>query len=326
MGRFKIWFVVILLLGSGCAYPPKVVHEEPHTVYVPRGEEASPVGRFAPVFLTYNWRKAYNRIGRPLARYDEEGREQVYIDYHEPVIYHTTRTFTTGNGIYTNLIYRVHFPKVPFSLIPFHLTAGKNVGILVVITLGEARNPLLITTVGTCGCYAVIVPTCYLPADAYPEGWKNEPLKKYGETLPPLLDYGHLDMPRLLVHLRSGVHRIMDLEVVEGESVGDPSRFVTIEAPLVPVEDLEKIPMNGKTTSLYYTAGPARGHVKDSLKPFETLFLGLISLDFFVGTDKVYGNREVTGNPFYTSLKPWKRKASDMGDFAGFLRYWGWRL
>jgi hypothetical protein len=258
--------------------------------------------------------------------YDAGGKEHIYVDHHQPAIYYMTRTFATEKGNYTNLIFRVHFPEVPPSLIPFHLTAGRNVGIMVVITIDEIQNPLLVTTVGTCGCYTVIVPTSYLPSGAYPEGWKNEPLRKYGEALPHLLDYGVRKNPRILVHLRSGVHRIMDLEVVVDETFRNPERFTVIRAPLVPMETLERIPIDGKTTSLYYKTWPLRGHVKDSFKPWETLFLSLISFDFFVGADKVYGDRNVTGNPFYTSLKPWNREASDMGDFAGFLRFWGWRL
>ena len=115
-------------------------------------------------------------------------------------------------------------------------------------------------------------------------------------------------------------------EVIEEEELKNSEHFNIIEAPLVPAETLEKLPMNGKTISFYYKEGAVRGHVKGSIKPWETLLLGLISWDFFVGTDKVYGDRRVTGNPFYTSLKPWNRHSSDMGDFAGFLQFWGWRL
>jgi hypothetical protein len=79
-------------------------------------------------------------------------------------------------------------------------------------------------------------------------------------------------------------------------------------------------------TSFYHQKGPLKGHVKGSVKFLESIFLSLPSLDFFVGTDKVYGNRQETGNPFYTSLKPWNRNASDMGNFARFLEFWGWRL
>jgi hypothetical protein len=69
-----------------------------------------------------------------------------------------------------------------------------------------------------------------------------------------------------------------------------------------------------------------KGHVKGAVKPLETLFMSLISLDLFVGADKAYVDTSQTENPFYTSLKPWRRKDSDMWDFFGFLWYWGWRL
>jgi hypothetical protein len=41
---------------------------------------------------------------------------------------------------------------------------------------------------------------------------------------------------------------------------------------------------------------------------------------------RIYGDGRKTGNPFYTSLKPWNRTASDMGNFAGYLKFWGRRL
>jgi hypothetical protein len=69
-----------------------------------------------------------------------------------------------------------------------------------------------------------------------------------------------------------------------------------------------------------------KGHVKGAVKPFESLFMSLISLDFFVGMDKTYADPAQTGNPFYTSLKPWRRTDSNMWDFARFLSYWGWNL
>jgi hypothetical protein len=54
--------------------------------------------------------------------------------------------------------------------------------------------------------------------------------------------------------------------------------------------------------------------------------MSLISMDFYVGTDKVYEDDGDYGNPFYTSLKPWNREASDMRDFPRFLEFWGWGL
>jgi hypothetical protein len=324
----KIWLVLILIL-SGCAYSQKGIEEKVHTVYMAQKGEAPLISKFSPVFLTYNHRESYNRIGRPSAKANEKMDVKVYVDPGSPAIYFMRRNFSTAKGSYTNLIYRIHFSEVPYSLIPFHLTAGQNVGLIFVITVDENQRPLLFTTAGTCGCYAAIVPTSYLPKDAYPEAWKNEPLEVYGEELPPLLDYEDMSRPSLLVHLRSAVHRVMDIEVVEKDRYKDREQFTIIKAPLLPTDALERIPVNGtdgETTSFYYVEGAVRGHVKGSIKPWASLFLSLISLDFFVGTDKAYGDRRVTGNPFYTSLKPWNRHASDMGDFATFLKFWGWRL
>ena len=118
----------------------------------------------------------------------------------------------------------------------------------------------------------------------------------------------------------------MDLDIVEMEDLLHPGSFSAIRAPLEPVSDLERIPLDGKTTSFYYDFGPQKGHVKRSMKIWETLLLSLVSWDFFVGMDKVYGENEEYENPFYTSLKPWNREVSDMSDFAGFLQFWGWRL
>jgi len=224
------------------------------------------------------------------------------------------------------LIYRVHFPKVPFSLIPFYLSAGSNVGLLVVITLDSAQRPVLVTTVGTCGCYLAIVPTSFLPDDALPVKWQDKPLDIYGEILPARLSYPNRNNSKLLIHIRPGVHRVMDLEVMDEKNIKASPLFTIIPAPLRPIRELEQIPLDGITTSLYHNTGVLKGHVKGSIKPWESIFLSLLSLDVFVGTDKAYGDSKETGNPFYTSLKPWNRKASDMWDFEAFLKFWGWRL
>ena len=321
-----IGFALLLLVLSSCAYSQKGIHEPTQAVYVAYKEADSLINRFAPAFLIYNYREPYNRIGRPSARFDARGNEEIYVDHQKPAIYHMRREFSTKRRTYTNLIYRVHFPEIPHSLIPFHISAGKNVGLVVVVTLDESKRPLLVTTVGTCGCYAAIVPTSNLPSDAFPLDWKEEPLKVYGEELPHLLDYGGIKKSKLVIYLRSDVHRVMHLEPMEEEKLRNPELFTLIQAPLVPMARLEEIPINGKRTSFYHDRRPQKGHVKGSVKPWETLLLGLISLDFFVGTDKVYADSEITENPFYTSLKPWNRNSSDMWHFADFLEFWGWRL
>ena len=118
----------------------------------------------------------------------------------------------------------------------------------------------------------------------------------------------------------------MRLEVVNAASRKDPAIWSFMDAPLQDMNDLERIPVAGGTTNFYYNTWPLKGHVKDSVKPWESLFLSIISFDLFVGADKAYADSTVTGNPFYTSLKPWNRKASNMWDFSGFLKFWEWRL
>ena len=327
--RQKTFFSLMLILPIlGCGHSPIIPHEPMQTLYMGGNAEIPLVSRFAPVFLALQYEDLQNRIGMPSGKYNEKGEEEIYMDVEKPVIYWMTRKFTTSKGFYTNLIYRIHFPEVPLSLLPFYLTAGKNVGILFVITLDQAERPVLFTTSGACGCYAVIIPTHFLDPRAYPQDWKpEEPLHVYGETLPRLLDFGSFEQPKLLVHLRPDVHRVMDLKVVDAAQLAGPGFQNTVETPLLPMESLEKIPAGmGQTTSLYYDEWPYKGLVKGSFKSWETLTMSLISLDFFVGTDKIYGDSRVTGTHFYTSLKPWNREASDMWHFERFLRFNGWDL
>lgn len=323
----RLWIAFILALLLGCSYPRKATREMEHAVYSVRTGQNELAARFSPLFLVENFGETYNRIGQPAARLDEEGKEQIYIDPRRPAVYYMVRHFSTAKGQFTNVVYRIHFPEVPFSIFPFHLTAGRNVGILVIITLDKKERPVLVTTSGTCGCYAAIVPTSWLPADAYPPGWKRtKPLEVYGESLPPILKYRESSDLRLLVRLKSDVHRVMDLTLVSEQNTLHSLSTSLVQAFLIPMDSLEKIPLNGKTTSFYYKEWPHKGHVKDSFKPWETLLMSLISLDFFVGADKNYADSQITGNPFYTSLKPWNRSASDMWDFPGFLKFNGWRL
>jgi hypothetical protein len=122
------------------------------------------------------------------------------------------------------------------------------------------------------------------------------------------------------------VHRVTNLEIVDERSLLPSPSITVVRAPLMPVGELDRLPLDGGRTSFFYREGLREGHVKGSIKPWESLFLSLPSLDPLVGSDKAYGNRRKTGNPFYTSLKPWNREASDMWDFQGFLTFWGWRL
>jgi len=325
--RYLLSCILIVFLGyCGCAYHETISPQQTAKFYTAEIVKDDPVSRFSPVFLTYDHWNEFNRIGRPSAGYDDQGRVHIHVDTKVPVIYYKITHFTAGKGIYTNYVYRIHFPEVPFSLIPFHLTAGKNVGLMVIVTADIHNRPVLISTVHTCGCYVSIVPTSYLPRGAFPENWKERPLKVYGERLPCKLEYTDNPDQRILVHLRPGVHRVMNLELIENTELNGKGALEKIVAQLLPMEKLDTISIDGKTTSFYYKEGLLKGHVKGSIKYWESIFISLFSLDLFVGMDKAYSDTELTGNPFYTSLKPWNRNSSNMWNFERFLQFWGWRL
>jgi hypothetical protein len=318
-------FAVSTALFWGCAHRPPPPDETYQLAYQAPGPATTPQKKWAPVFIVYGHTRNYNRIGSPSVATDGKGGEKVFVDTENPAAYFLQRTFKTQKATYTNLIYRVHFPGIPYSLIPFNLSAGKNVGLIVVVTLNAENQPVLVTTVHTCGCYKAIVPTQYLPREDLPENWSGAKLSVYGEKLPPQLEFDGVSSPRILVYLRPGVHRVMDLEIRDSRFLSDP-RFRTVPMKIEPMSLLDHLPVDDTTTSFFHTQGLLKGHVKGAVKPFETLFLSLISMDLFVGTDKAYGDPARTGNRFYTSLKPWRRNDSDMWYFARFLWYWGWRL
>jgi hypothetical protein len=269
-----------------------------------------------------------------VARTDEKGREEVAIDPDRPAIYYETLPLTTTRGTYTNLVYRVHFTKIPYRMRPSHVSAGPHVGLLVVVTVDADGNPLLFTTVHTCGCYLAFFPTALLPEDAYPDGWPQErsdatsdaTQEVLGEDLPARLALPPgVGPPRLVLTLREGTHRVMGAALVTPDAVA--ADYATVPTPLLPMADLDHLPLpDGGTTSLFVTTGRHRGFVKGSHKPFERLFVSWWALDWRVGRDKRYGPREDMDTVFYTSLKPWARDESDMWRFSDFLAYWGWKL
>ena len=321
-----LWLALLLTqLITGCAHhtttTPPAPHSKPLLIALAATDRPALTAQ-APVFLLDNPETKYNRIGRVVASGSRDNAT-IAVDTDQPAIYAARRSFATARGLYTNLIYRIHFPELPYSLIPFHLGAGNHVGLLVILTLNADQRVLLVTTANTCGCYAVSIPTAALPVAWYPEDWPKETIPVYGEQFParlPELD----EQSTLLVSVRAEVHRIRDLQVVPKETITPEA---TINAEMLPLDHLRALPLaDGATTSFYYTSGPLAGHVKGAIKPWETLLLSLVSLDLFVGMDKEYGDTQASGNPFYTSLKPWNRSASDMNDFPTYLRFNGWQL
>lgn len=282
--------------------------------------------RFAPVFIVENNIEPYNRIGTPSVRVAENGKETIYVDSGKATIYGRTNAFKTAKGDYTNLFYRIHFDKIPFGAPTSHLGQGKNVGLFVIVTLNSRHQPVLYTSVHTCGCYLAFVPTSFMPADAFPDDWDKGPQSVYSETLPGLLDFKGMtgDNAKTVIRLRTDTHRV---KVIHLAKSGSLSAYKTVTAALQPLDELERIPLeNGETTSFYETSGSRRGYVKGSHKPWEKLFMSWWALDWRIGEDKKLGKDTDDGIVFFTSLKPWARKKSDLRDFASFLEYWKWKL
>lgn len=319
--RMHVVFVIMVVLLNACATAPQSPPVEKPVAYVVQ-DTTTIQGRHAPIFLIENNDVAYNRIGTPQASVADDGKETIRVDPGQATFYVRQQAFTTPGGTYTNLIYRVHFAEVPGGWAPFHLTAGKNVGLLVVITLNPRHEPLLITTVHTCGCYLAFVPTSFLSADTWPQGWNKGRQEVYGENLPGFLDAagGPSGGVRPFIVLRDGTHRVKDIRWSEVGAIAP-----VVQTGFQPLEALEMLELgNGTTTSFYETFGNRRGYVKQSYKRRERLLMSWWALDWRVGEDKKLGLDKTDGIEFYTSLKPWARSASDMRDFAAFLKYWGW--
>jgi hypothetical protein len=292
--------------------------------YTAKGD--SLLAQYAPVFLIEDPEKDYNHIGTPTVVKDQNGNPEITVDPKKPTFYAQIRHWHGTKHSYSNLIYRVHFAKVPFELIPFYLTAGNNVGLFVIVTLDEKKQPVLITTVHTCGCYLAFQATSFLNPAYRPKDWKAGRQNIYGESLPTYLDYKNSSplMDKLYIYLQSDTHRVADLWIGPKTDLSD---YTVEKAAVKPLTSLSKLPAgNGKTMSFFATKGPRKGYVRNSEKFWERLFLSLPALDWRVGEDKRLGQDTHDGNVFYTSLKPWARDESDLRNFPAFLHYWGWRL
>ena len=317
------------VLLSSCATRVQKATDPLHraTAYLAPDDPGKPFFRFSPVFLAEESRKPHNRIGTAAARINEAGEEEVFVDPDAATIYIRKQQFTTENGDYTNLIYRINFQKVPCGLIDFNLTCGSNVGLFVYITLNEEEQPVLITTVHTCGCYLGFVPTSYLAPEMYPPGWDTRSHYVYGELLPGLIDYEKInnhDNTKLIIRLKKDTHRVMGMDISDIDTLAD--HFILKTADYRHADSLLEIPLQGGHTSFFEMSGCRKGYVKNSHKPFERLLMSWWAFDWYIGEDKRLGPEEKTGNIFYTSLKFWAREESNIWDFAAFLRYWGWSL
>jgi len=328
----KVHAVLVFLYSSffliSCAtvdYP--LTPEKLQSYGLPETANNELTQKHAPIFIVEEHQKTFNRIGTPSARY-KKTKEEIYIDPEVPSIYFMEQPFTTLKGSYNNLIYRVHFEKIPFSLIPFHLTTGKNIGLIVVVTLNDRKEPVLLTVVNTCGCYLSITPTSFTPKETYPDDWNSEEWQwVYGEYIPAYLDYTtQVNQPNLhpTLLIRSNNHRVKGFWLDTLDSVRQIYEMVPFN--LAPMDSLENLSINGEKTSFFETHGSRKGYVKNSSKPLERLLMSWWVFDWRIGEDKKLGPGAEGNSVFYTSVKFWARKDSDMWNFPEFLQYWGWKL
>ncbi|MDH3693023.1 MAG: hypothetical protein OER96_00435 [Gammaproteobacteria bacterium] len=313
--------IALLILLGGCASFGHKQSASPNAVYVAQGDVE--LSRYAPMIMHENDTESFNQIGTPVVKTSNNGKPRVRIDSTTPTIYANKRAFTSVSGEeFTNYIYRIHFEKVPFSVIPFHVTAGRNGGLFIITTVDDRGQPLLYTTVHTCGCYLAFVPTQYMPDNAYLDNWPESSQRVFGETLPVKIELtGENRWP--VVMLRDGTHRVAN---IEARNPAVLRHHRVIRTPLRPLTSLRHLPSDDGPVSMFQTKGLREGYVRSIFKPFELLLISWWAFDLNVGIDKMYGDADVTGTRFYTSLKPWARKKSDMWQFAEFLDYWGWKL
>jgi len=329
MKKLRRWIFLLLVvllfpLPSCTTFPKHEPADEPVAYIVE--EDFTLLSRYAPVFVVEDPKEKYNLIGTPAARSGENGEEEIFVDPEEASVYAEKREFKTSKSTYTNLIYRIHFEKIPGGLIPFYIGKGENVGLIVVITLNRQNDPILYTTVHTCGCYLAFVPTSFLAVDECPDGWQRERQSVHSEDLPSLLDYqgSSAHQVKTMILLRRGSHRVKDIWLSAPDSL---DKFNTIMGKVQPLASLEQLPLNGgETTSFYEPSGSRKGYVKGSHKIRERVLMSWWTFDWRIGEDKKLGKDKDDGILFYTSVKPWDREESDMRDFAAFLRYWKWKL
>ncbi len=310
----------LVLFTSACTHY-SLAEEDSTQLSLAPSEGNELLNRYAPLLIVHDTQESFNKVGEVKAKSDGS----VYIDPDQAMFYTHEASFEVEGRKYTNLVYRVHFSNIPFSIIPFHISWGKNVGLMFVVTVNENQEPVLFTTVHTCGCYKALIGTNHTPEELFPEKWITKDLLDkdqavYGEDLPRRINFNN-GAQDICVSIRPQEHRVMEVTACNKQNVA------TLDlSPSKPLSSLRAIPSEEGPVSFFHEKGSKEGFVKGAEKPWETLMLSWASLDLWVGTDKAYLRNPESDNTFYTSLKPWNRKKSDMADFPAFVNHWGWRL
>ncbi len=318
-----VFCLVFLTLLTSCAHSPTVQTQREILYLAP---QPATVKKFhTPAFLIKNPEEQYNRIGMPSVREAANQKPEIYVAPDSPAIFFEAQAFTTSTGTYHNLLYRIHFEQVPFALNKFNLTAGNNPGILIIYTIDGKGQLLLVTTVNTCGCFLAFFPTKALPDQSFPADWPVKSQWVYGYNLPALLQPNQPEgSERIVFTLESETHRISNVAIAGHDTL--QQLYHTVDMGLFPMNSLYQLPFKNSTESFFETTGPREGYVRNNTKFLERLLISWWAFDLHVGEDKAYGAADTSETIFYTSLKFWDRKASDLKNFPRFLAYWGWKL
>ena len=294
--------------ATDLAYIPKAAKLE-------ENQEAALLRRHAPVFVVRESENAVNRIGTPEIRH-EFGRDRVLVNPASPRIYAQVRHDRIGATPVLQLLYRVHFEAVPLASKVF-FEAHRNAGVLAIVTLTEhKRQPIFFSTVHTCGCFLALLPTDRLPREALPDNWPKNTKRVTGKTLPAIVKYPKSAQARLAVRLEPKTHRIEHIETIATQP-----RIPREIVPLHSMKELHRLKVvggGGRRGSFFHTSGPLRGYVRGAWSPIEGLTVGALLLDPMLGSDKDFGDPEITSTRFYTSIWPWEREVSRL-DRMGVL-------
>jgi len=230
------------------------------------------------------------------------------VDPATPAVFAEIRPDSIGQTEVLQLVYRVHFERVPFVPSVF-FEMHRNVGLLAIVTLTKSgQQPILFTTVQTCGCFRALLPTDLFPREALPDGWPKEKKRIWGRTLPAVVAHPEPGRTRLTVFLDPKTHCVRDIATLP-----EPREGRRIDLPLRSMADLHSLRVvgeEGRTGSFFYTDGALKGHVRGAWSPIEGLTAGPLLLDLTLGMDRDFGDPAVTGTPLYTSLLPWQRQVS----------------
>ena len=278
---------------------------------------------YAPVFVAHESENAFNRIGTPKLSPGWLGGVSLRVDPAAPTMYAEVREDAVAGQQMTQLVYRVHFEKIPFRMSRYWFEAHRNPGMLAVVTLdSQSLEPQFATLVHTCGCYRAVVPTEAVPREMLPAEW-TETRNLYGQVLPGRIPVPELGESRIVVDLEPFGHRVSGIRVDRiARSAGVPIEI----RDLSELRDMPVAGREGRTASMFYQSWPLRGKVRGAWNMFEGFSLGFLALDPMVGMDKDFGDPDVTGTRFYTMLTPWKRDVSRLDKFEALLTELGYRM